>query len=349
MTPLAFQRRPIPAEDELLSSYLVRLAAALGISPHRLCAELGGGGEIWTRDVDRTASSKLINAIMRYCDRNYDDVQAMTLCSLETVLSGFGLTSRQGIAAWINALGIFHRTRRHHGLQYCPMCLDETPIFKRVWRLSFVTVCTKHQLALRDSCPRCDAPVIPHRSLQAGLRCHTCCRHLIGGSPIVRCDLSERIALQKLFLETSATPEAQLGCSAVPAEAFFRGATQVLQVAKSKMTQVDCNEKTERGQFELLRTDVRAKYVPILFQLLSEWPHRFVEFAERHSVSQTCFAKYGSLPDWVGNVVRNLPARIRQSRKKTAFSAPMKRKDHEPERWRTLRARVLLRAAGGKP
>jgi TniQ len=346
MTPLAFQRRPIPDPDELLSSYLVRLAASLGISPHRLGAQLGDRFEIWNRDIDRCASSSLISAVARYTNLNYEAVQDMTLQGFEASLSGSGRHHRQqGIATWINAIGIFHRIRKLHGLQYCPLCLEETLGYKRIWRLSFVTVCADHQLALRDGCPHCDAPVVPHRSWQAGLRCHACGRHLTATPLTKRCELTERAALQTLFIEagslTTRSPEPQLSSAAD----FFIGSSQVLQVVKSKLVQAGRGWENDGSRFELLRTDVRGKYAAVLLQLLNDWPRKFIEFSDKHSVSQTCFSKYPPMPAWIGDVVRELPARIRQ-RKNGAASSSVTSKDHKATSWRTERAKTLLRAAG---
>ncbi len=47
-----------------------------------------------------------------------------------------------------------------YGLKYCPMCLKEKEYFRKEWRLSFYTVCLKHQCFLVDSCPNCKEPLL---------------------------------------------------------------------------------------------------------------------------------------------------------------------------------------------
>jgi len=37
------------------------------------------------------------------------------------------------------------------------------PCYRRAWRVSFNTICTRHGLMLHDRCSKCDAPVIFHR------------------------------------------------------------------------------------------------------------------------------------------------------------------------------------------
>jgi len=46
-------------------------------------------------------------------------------------------------------------------MQFCPACLaeDETPYFRKQWRLALYTYCPAHQAMLHDACPACSAPV----------------------------------------------------------------------------------------------------------------------------------------------------------------------------------------------
>lgn len=346
MSPLAFRRRPAPAQDELLTSYLVRLADSLGVSSHRLGAQLGDRFEIWTRDIDRSASGKMLAALAGFCDMSHEAVHGMTLQAWEATLSATGC--RQGVAPWVNSVGVYHRIRKLHGLQYCPKCLSEAPVFKRRWRLSFVTVCAEHRVALRDACPHCDAPIVPHRSRQAGSRCHGCGRNLCAPSPAMRSDLGECAELQRHFLEVGVLPTALIRYGAISAAEFFDGASQVLQVAKVKLARAAGDGQGDSARFELMRTERRAKYAAVLFHLLSDWPHRFMEFADEHSLSQTCFAQYSSMPPWIAEVVRELPPRIRERKKRRSSMPPMLHKAFKGEGWRTVRAGTLLRATGVK-
>ena len=62
-------------------------------------------------------------------------------------------------------IGVFHRSRHKFGLQICPLCLaeDKEPFYRKEWRLSWVTVCTRHNSLLLDRCPGCQAPIVFHR------------------------------------------------------------------------------------------------------------------------------------------------------------------------------------------
>jgi len=70
------------------------------------------------------------------------------------------------------------RINKGNGIRFCPRCLEESiePYFKKQWRLSFVTTCSKHQCFLQNCCPKCHFPVTPYKVKddQGFCRCHNC-------------------------------------------------------------------------------------------------------------------------------------------------------------------------------
>jgi len=54
---------PPHVPDELLSSYLARIAIDYGISSHKLMALHAPGFQVWTRDVDVCASEALLERL----------------------------------------------------------------------------------------------------------------------------------------------------------------------------------------------------------------------------------------------------------------------------------------------
>lgn len=96
-----------------------------------------------------------------------------------TLLSNYVGVVVEGIDAaawrpWILPLGIYHRTRRRAGTQWCPECLssDGDPYYRTRWRLAFVTACLHHHCILHDRCEGCQAPAAPHRVSTPV--CHLC-------------------------------------------------------------------------------------------------------------------------------------------------------------------------------
>lgn len=164
LTGTLLPAHPRPFADELLSSWLTRLARAHALKLQTFCdLVFGRQRQLWNRDIDRLAPDWLVERLAAITGTPVERVWQTTLAAYQGLL--FSKRSPSGIAVWINATGIYHRTRRMHGLQLCAKCLadDETPYYRRAWRLSFVTTCLRHREVLLDACPRCMASVQFHR------------------------------------------------------------------------------------------------------------------------------------------------------------------------------------------
>lgn len=146
---------PAPADDELLSSWLTRIARLNHTKLHTLVSLAFPGTAIWNRDIDRSASPDFLNQLARRSGKSLHQVRQTTLNSLAMVL-GSPVRGR-GNDPWILPAGVYHRTRRQPWLSYCPLCLaeDPDPYFRRRWRLAFYTLCHHHGVLLLDRCPQC--------------------------------------------------------------------------------------------------------------------------------------------------------------------------------------------------
>jgi len=155
---------PHPYPDELLSSWLVRIAHANGEKVQSFCNhEFGTKHQIWNRDIDRLAPEWLLMALSERTATPIEKVRQTTLKRYEGVLFEYSVSS--GVEKWITPLKIYHRTRKSHGLQFCPECLKEgkEPYFRTQWRMAFHTFCPKHNVMMHDRCPCCGEPVIFQR------------------------------------------------------------------------------------------------------------------------------------------------------------------------------------------
>jgi hypothetical protein len=154
-----------PCEDELFSSWLVRFSHAHLLKVETMCSMLWGRqSTVWNRDIDKLATSDFLEAMAKATGTSMERVYSTTLKAYEGWLSE--KVNSNGASRWVTKLGVYHRKRRRYGLMYCPCCLSdpETRYFKRNWRLSWSTVCVRHQCNLLDRCPTCSEPVMPHRS-----------------------------------------------------------------------------------------------------------------------------------------------------------------------------------------
>lgn len=155
--------RPKPLHDELLSSWLIRVAHGNGMKLQSFCHMMWPGRAIWNRDCDRCADAELVTSLAEITGTPLRRAQQTLLSAFSGSL--FRALVRTGNTPWMMPLGVHHRIRHRHGLQYCPQCLaNGEPYFRRSWRLSLYTVCPEHRRTLLDGCPHCSQPVHPHRA-----------------------------------------------------------------------------------------------------------------------------------------------------------------------------------------
>lgn len=158
-TPLwPIRYKPLP--DELLSSWLVRLAHGHGLKVQTFCNLLfGHQRQVWNRDIDRLAPPWLVEGLAAGTGTGIARARATTLRIFEGLL--YPAYKEAGNLSWILAMKIFHRRRRGYGQQFCIGCLrdEPTPHFRKIWRVGLFTTCDRHRCMLEDRCPHCGEPV----------------------------------------------------------------------------------------------------------------------------------------------------------------------------------------------
>ena len=154
---------PSRLSDELLSSWLIRIAQAHGLKLHTFTHRAFPSYSIWNRDIDKTAPDGLIKIISQRTGQSLPEVHQSTLKSLEGYLFE---TLIPGNTKWLLPIGVYHRKRKRNGIVTCPLCLaeDTIPYFRRLWRIGFTVVCTKHSVWMIDECPVCKNPISFHRN-----------------------------------------------------------------------------------------------------------------------------------------------------------------------------------------
>src|SRR5208283_1237106 len=115
----------IPREDELLSSWLHRLALAHGLSPRHFGDCLGFGAGAWSARLDLEAPATLLNLLQRQTGVCRDRIAAMTVGAPDWRPLLLPLRHSTGLAR--------AGQTRATWLQFCPVCLadDEVPYFRR--------------------------------------------------------------------------------------------------------------------------------------------------------------------------------------------------------------------------
>ena len=133
-----------PQPDELLSSWVHRLAIANGIAPRWFAGVLGLGEGMWSARLDHQAPHDVATLLQQQADVATEALSAMTMEG--RVLTPLLLPLREKAGR-----------NRSTWMQYCPRCLadDEAPYFRRHWRLATRISCFVHGCGLRDRCPAC--------------------------------------------------------------------------------------------------------------------------------------------------------------------------------------------------
>ena len=121
---------PKPLPDELLSSWIVRVAEANAIKLQTLSWMLFGNGvSPWNRDIDRNAPRWLIDVLCEHTGSSYGEVFRMALVTY----GGRLYPHRQAVGQlrWILPIRNYGMRHRAFGQQFCPECLAQDSIFYR--------------------------------------------------------------------------------------------------------------------------------------------------------------------------------------------------------------------------
>lgn len=317
--------KPLP--DELLSSWLVRLARGHGLKLQTFSSMVFGRDKsIWNRDIDKLAPDWMIDRLAECSGASKQTVFDTTLKSYEGNL--YEHHQPNGNTRWLLPLGVYHRVRRGHGLQYCPRCLEEdaAPYFRKRWRLAFSVMCTKHDCYLLDACPQCSSPLAPHRVDMRGRQyfprmglnahCWKCGFDLrlaqiteVKDSASARLQLQLEFALEHGYADWAGNP-------AMHSLVFFEGLRALIGGITSKQTQerlvrpaklsgIDLSGWPRTG-LEMASLPQRLELIRLLVIVLEDWPSNF------SSLIHECKLRYADLkgdseqrPFWYEDVIRH--------------------------------------------
>ncbi|MBS1808593.1 MAG: TniQ family protein [Acidobacteria bacterium] len=142
--PIHFQ----PKSDELLSSWVMRLAIAYSMNYltfiQTIAASAYPAVTNFRTDWDCFAPRQALHYLSRVTTTPFQSIERATLLQQAeaSVLSPYWFLSASAI-------------------QYCPLCLseDQYPYFRREWRFAFITCCETHESFLADSCPQCGTSI----------------------------------------------------------------------------------------------------------------------------------------------------------------------------------------------
>ncbi|HKZ78875.1 MAG TPA: TniQ family protein [Pyrinomonadaceae bacterium] len=321
-----------PQEDELLSSWLARLALAHGQTASSFFTRAWPGRYLLARDLDLWNDQTALKLLARKTNTPLARVFATTLASYEGWL--FVDRPRQSHAPWMLARHLNVRPQKHFGLQFCPWCLasDEEPYFRRYWRLALMVLCPIHRVLLLDRCQSCGAAVCYERQTAKKLgnaerwmltQCNKCNADLRDSATdryCIKVDLAEfefhvflATALRHGWVEMP-----QNGM--IYSHLFFSGLYQMmgrliygrmagpLKAALWQSYAIDLPLDFLLGKkffLERLNVAQRRGLLQAVNRLLEEWPDRFIEFCQANKLnSYFLIGDKKVLPFWYLRVVR---------------------------------------------
>jgi hypothetical protein len=209
------------------------------------------------------------------------------------------------------------------GLLFCPACFKKGNVYyKKVWRLSFSTVCPECGCYLDDCCPNCGCPICFYRNTIGDTysppenkfaHCYNCNMNLkqtktkIAPSSLVEVqkhlydilgnDYSKEIILSIQYFDVLNTVVKILTSSKQRFTSFreelFRAHQAPHFTPKSKKTYF-CNPDLQ----------LRARVIKIAYWILQEWPNRFISYCRKHRLTSSDVL-YGRtpLPSWYKQTV----------------------------------------------
>jgi hypothetical protein len=321
MDELGSQLWPIhlkPKENELLSSWVIRLAHAHGYKTEKICHMLFGRNHaLWSRDLDRLAPESVLSTLVAVTGTTADRARQTTLSAYAGHITE--RVNSKGYSPWIVPLHVYHRQRTKPGLMYCPSCLgdDADPFYRKTWRLGFITCCVVHGHNLLDTCEACGSAVIPHRvdigpsglrpRDRSFVRCWNCGHDLRASS--------KKVAEGSLLHFTQHLEEVLnsgyvlLGDNpSLHAVPYFVGMRILARIASKA-------HGLGRSAIELLLLRDRLPVLQRMAKMLESWPDSFLEAVDRSSFRYSdYFHKGAAVPFWIEEAARSLKCNRHPSR-----------------------------------
>lgn len=310
-----------PLEDELLSSWLTRIARNHLLRYFSFCSSHFMESEFWNRDLDKVLPDSIRNSILGKSIIQDEQINRMLLSSYSGRVF---LAISETRSFWLTSFNFYRNFRKHSGnMMICPKCLrnDASPYFRRKWRLTLSVVCADCGVELLDCCPNCGSEINYLQSekgkkMQSPLFPITCCwkclydlrkakakkastevlemqRKLYGiiedgyvDSPLLSCYSHLYFDVLKKMVSIINNPSHKLD--------LFR---KVL--AKESQQKVIMPKDNRLNSFETQNVSSRRGLLLSSYWLLEDWPRRFRRITKTAQLrSKTLFSDFPDCPYW---------------------------------------------------
>lgn len=320
-------RLPIPLqplEDELFSSWFVRVARANGLRCNHLARILTGRGrQLFIGDIDRGVWKTPVYRLADLVNASYKAAEKTLLSSYIPYL--WPQLNNKGVWPFVLPISSQNHQSRKYGLQFCPQCLatDSIPYFRKQWRLSFNVVCDIHGVRLKDKCPHCAGPISVERAdLKNGkyqeipslVQCATCQQSILVNDDSTPVD-DNFLFHQRLILNTLVRGWINVNGRVIYSHLFFHGLRMLLsflddsrysnklqtKLSSLRIAQLERKTPMSRRSGGIERCDIqrRLELMQAAAWMLDQWPDKcfcVLRDMNFNSSSIFSFSKYCQIP-----------------------------------------------------
>lgn len=307
---------PEPLQDELLSSWLVRTAYAHHTHPHTFVnLFLGNNCErISQKEIDILLAHNEISSLEQKT-LNKINIFQMTLKSYESYLQ------EKIISNGFNKLLC--------SLRFCPKCLkaDKVPYFRKIWKVAFYTVCSKHKCFMLDTCPQCNTKIDISKMYQNKFSFQYCykCGFDLKQSKVITLnkEMKSNLFLYERLLDIVNKGYIVLGKSFVYSFYFFDA---MIQLSKKILKHGYAQGIMENKIFKSLRTvklkpsqtiqqhlSIKEQHSlnSMIMNLFDNYPRNFERYVKTNKLSHWQMLKdMGYVSFWFENLVNEITPRL---------------------------------------
>lgn len=335
-----------PQRDETLTSWILRLAAAHGLTGRAFLRIILGRKTEANRDWEGVAAKAIVGGLAAKTGRSPD-----ALLRDHTLFGYAGVCFERvtsGVNRWVLARQIVGVHCHRPWIGYCPACLAQAAYFRRSWRLSALTACADHGLRLLMSCPRCRASVNYHRyeigrhpsePAQLLCACHACRFDLREAEP-EHVSEDERAQARKMASVLTGQPSF-VGGRELASPEMLNALWTLLACLTSRKPRLRAWQDELRRELglsfsgeglsdQIASSAQRAELLQAAWGVFDRWPDAFILTARRAKAYASDFATVRPLVRWI-------PAAIARKIDRAARLKKTKRLDELREFVRTRR------------
>lgn len=304
-------------EDEEFSCWIMRLAAAHGLSVEEFLVRIDGPGiehvDGWSRS--GTAQARICSTI---CSAKtgipLERLRAAMLCELAGIFgdrTNIDLRYYNVNDPWITQY--VRKNQTHYVGEFCPLCLIESSHFRLSWRISLFVSCPQHGCLLAHLCGNCEQHFEGFRHLRnldlsqnfdVTTRCSQCLGPLTHGNPITPVppgvrrleDLHRLMIRNSRFISYFSALHSMLRLMA----RGDMGDSKMARAVRAKLADMPWEWEDQLPRFERCEPIQRQYLLQAAFNLFRSWPAVFIDVIKSCRVLPTAVFEP---PMWMANAM----------------------------------------------